>query len=308
MPETIRFHATEEEISAGYQLGLWAQAHRKKKLPGLHEEADVEELLSKYNYETHSVTDLPGVPELFFYVPEGSLGAADIEEMSKQAVQLSEYIGTQPDIALPIHTIALPNSGYMDLSGLCEKNGTGILLRLDRHWRCNWPHELIHALLSQIYGKAVSDLLAEGAATRLAYEIMPEPANHYSKFSGYNDILKVALKPDTVPLSHTQMLDGKVFPENEAPDVYERAYTYGFGGVFVEFLIERFGKQKFFEVYARNCWTDSPYYAVPEREIVAYALREANLDPYQVAKDFQNYLREQQSFSSRFDRFMELFR
>ncbi len=306
MPEPLRFHATEEEISPAFQLRLWAQAHRKKKLPRMHEEEDVEALLERYTYTTYPVTNLPGLPELFFYAPEGYLQDSDIEGMCQQATQLAGYIGTQPDVSLPIHTIALPNKGYMDLSGLCEKNGTGILLRMDRHLRYTWPHELTHAILSQIYGKAVSDLLAEGAAMKLGYEVLPEPGNHYSGFRGYNDSLKVALKPDTVPLSHTQLLDQVEGPEHEALDVYEHAFTYGFGGVFVEFLIEKYGKEKFFEVYARNCWTDFPEYKIPERQVVAYALREANLDPYQVAKEFQAYLRQQQSFNKRFERFMKM--
>lgn len=237
-----------------------------------------------------------------FYLPEAQKD--QIGAFGMLAEQMENVIGAKVADKKRVHVLLVPGSEFCPRGGFASPDGRRIILDINHPDKFRiFAHEYTHAYLGQAMGASKSTAAMEGAAVYFARQRFPaDTRNDYGVYPwGFTDIVDLSQKGVEVGFSHTQMLErvGK----NELTPAEKYEYAYRFGGFLAEYIVTKFGKEKFLEFYERTCRdnffssrTGRPLIQngvriVGEREVVEQALFSVGLNPAAIKKDFDVFIK-----------------
>ncbi len=239
---------------------------------------------------------------LVFYVPEAQKDK--VSAFGILANQMEQVIGTKLENRKRTHILLVPGSEYCPRGGFASPDGKRMILDIDHPDGFGvFAHEYTHAFLGQSFGSSKSAAAMEGAAVFFSRQRFPgNTRNDYNgAIWGFTDVIALNERGVPVGFSHTQMLDNVGKSALLPHEKYE--YAYRFGGFLSEYIVTKFGKEKYLQFYqvtsrdnlfhpktGRQLIKDGVSIAA-EREIVEVALHSVGLNSEEIAKEFDAFIK-----------------
>ena len=241
--------------------------------------------------------------DLIIYTAD--IGKQALEAIKRLTEEMKQIIAGEPAQKGRVHMLLVPDGKFCPRGGAASPDGRRIIVDFSQPDKYRViAHEYTHSYLDQIYGVSTAPAALEGAAVYFARERFPlDPRNDYGKmYYGFSDVVDLAQMDERVGLSPTQMLErrGRIVGREEA---YE--HVYRFGGFLTDYIVAKFGREKFLEFYSKTCQknlfstdTGTPLVVngamqvgVRQRDIIAQALRSIGIDPSQVEQEFDIFIK-----------------